>query len=181
MTLSRRDLIATGAIVGAVAASGLSACTPADIPNIDLPGKFFAAISMGRLAQARQWLSPAISLSLVSTAGSQRFAGPQDVVEAMNRMFSDEGFRMIGDKDDDHLGGMYWREMGPWQCSDMLKGGAVNLNNGCSSDVLETNVFNVFVDTDFPAKLIKTILMLQNRNLIAQLSFDLIRMRKRLL
>mgnify|MGYP003708661885 FL=1 len=90
----------------------------------------------------------------------------------MNRMFSDEGFRMIGDKDDDHLGGMYWREMGPWQCSDMLKGGAVNLNNGCSSDVLETNVFNVFVDTDFPAKLIKTILMLQNRNLIAQLSFD---------
>ena len=79
---------------------------------------------------------------------------------------------MIGDTHNARIGGLYWREMGPWQCSDMLKGGAVTLGGMCSDDHLENSLFNVFVDADFAAEAIRTILLLENRNLIAQLNFD---------
>lgn len=108
------------------------------------------------------------SLSLVSTAGSQRFEGPDDVAEALHRLLRVEGFSMIGDAKEVIAGGMYWRHLGPWLCSDMIKGGAVEL--GICADGLMNPVFNVLVDADWENEQIKTILLLENRNLIVQLS-----------
>ena len=113
MTMSRRELIAAGAVASALATGGLSACSYPDIPNIDLPGRYFAAIALGRLVKAREWADDEISLAIVSTVGTQRFEGADDVGEAIFKLFKSEGFTMVGDEVDTPYGGMYWRNLGP--------------------------------------------------------------------
>ena len=168
MTMSRRDIFAAGALVAALGAGATSACSPASIP-FDLPNKFFVAIAKGALVEARKSAHPSISLALVSTMGTQMFEGPEDVTEALHRLMTVEGFSMIGDSPlaEDVSGGMYWRGIGPWRCSDMLKGDAIQLDT-CGGGSHES-VFNVFVNIDGASDSVHTILLLENRNLIVQL------------
>ena len=169
MSISRRDVFAAGAIFAALGSSATSACSPPAFRELDLPNKFFAAIAKGALAEARKSAHPSISLAVVSTAGTQMFDGPDAVTEALNRFLRIEGFAMIGDSSlaQDAYGGMYWRDLGPWLCNDMLKGDAIEV--GSCDDALSHGVFNVFVNIDSATEKLRTILLLENRNLIAQL------------
>ena len=169
MTMSRRDVFAAGALVAALGAGATSACSPASV-TLDLPNKFFAPIAKGALVEARKSAHPSISLALVSTVGTQRFQGPEDVTEALYRLMTVEGFSMIGDSPlaEDVFGGMYWRDIGPWTCSDMLKGDAIEEPASCG-DALRESVFNVFVNIDGTGEKVQTILLLENHNLIVQL------------
>lgn len=123
------------------------------------------------MVEARKSAHPTISLALANTVGTQTFDGPKDVTEALYRLLNVEGFSMIGDspKAREAYGGMYWRELGPWQCSDMLKGDAIELGH-CEDGLLDS-VFNVFVNIEASSETIQTILLLENRNLIAQLGY----------
>lgn len=91
----------------------------------ELPGKFFGKVAVRRLVEAKRELAAEATLSLVTSEGAQLFSGRDDVAEAVHRLLNVEGFSMIGDSEGVAAGGFYWRAMGPWLCSDMVKGKAI--------------------------------------------------------
>ncbi len=171
MTISRRDILIGATIASTIATSStLSACSPASLDHLTGPGQFFALLARGEWVRAREMLADDASLSVVSSVGGQTFTDRQGIVELLGSMLQHEGFNMIGDNADQSQGGMYWRLIGPWLCSDMLRGDAVDMGN--CGDGLGSSVFNVFTDPVTVEDRIKTILLLENRNLVSQFAND---------
>ncbi len=71
---------------------------------------------------------------------------------------------MVGDGEGDAVGGMYWGQRGPWLCSDMLKGNAIEMGH-CGSDMWGS-IFNVYVDAFTVQDRLKTILLLQAQDFV---------------
>lgn len=161
MTVSRRDLFLAGTVAATIATVGsVSACLPASFPDSTLPGQYTKVKDM-RLLEAGNLLSKDATLVLATTMGVQNFVGAKEIGEAVHQLLAVEGFALVGDQDDINAGGMYWRQMGPWLCSDLLKGGAVEL--GVCDDGLSSSVFNVLAHVE--GDLIKSLIILENRNL----------------
>lgn len=172
MEFTRRNLIVGATVASSViAASSVSACSPPNFEVYDQPAKFFAKVAAGRAVEARAELTPNATLSLVTSEGAQFFTGREDVARIVDRLLGAEGFTMIGDTRSNKAGGMYWEPMGPWLCSDMVKGTVPQFEmNDCGKDWLRQSVLNVFVGIDYSQTgLIKSILVLENRSLSGQL------------
>ncbi|VVT17629.1 hypothetical protein ERY430_80052 [Erythrobacter sp. EC-HK427] len=166
MGISRRELIVGATVASTLAASAsVSACSPVDFEIPTLSGRFFALIGRGEWVQAKEYLAEDATLSVVSSAGGHLYSEPQAIVEVLGRLLSTEGFNMVGDgRGDDALGGMYWRQVGPWLCSDMLKGDAVTVS-GCGGDVWGS-MFSVLTDPFTVEGKLSTILLVESFDFI---------------
>ena len=170
--MDRRSLILTAGLATAALTTGAaSACSPLDVSVTELPARFFAKVAVGRLVEAKELLSASATLSLITSEGAQLFEGPRDVAEAVHRLLNIDGFSMIGDTKTSAMGGLYWITMGPWVCSDMVKGSAPQLEFGNCDDNLSNSLFNVFVNFG-PPQIIKTILLLENRRFSGKMAED---------
>lgn len=170
--MDRRSLITTAGLASAALSTGaLSACSPVDTSVNELPAKFFAKISVGRVAEARAELEPTATLSLVTTEGAQLFEGAGKVAAAVDRLLNVDDYSMIGDTRDIAMGGLYWTAMGPWACSDMVKGKAPQLQLSGCVDQFADPVLNVLVGLAGSMK-IANILILENRRLSGQMADD---------
>lgn len=170
--LDRRGLLVTAGIVSVIVSTGaVSACSPADTAVTQLPAKFFAKVAVGRLVEAKAELTTTVTLSLVTSEGAQLFKGPYEVAEAVHRLLNAEGFSMIGDTQDNAVGGFYWASMGPWLCSDMVKGEVPQLTiDNCQGGLMDP-VLNVFVGLQ-GSSAISRMLILENRRLSGQMTTD---------
>lgn len=172
MTVSRRDVALAIGLASAIAASSaVSACSPPPEQELgELPGHLFAMIAQRKLDEAKELVAADVRLSLMTTESQELFAGPANVVGTLSNLMHSKGLGMIGDSAEYAPGGMYWRILGPWICSDMLKGRAVDFSDTCNGGTGPQTILNVYVRLDESGDRVAQILLLESNHLVLQLS-----------
>jgi hypothetical protein len=156
--ITRREL-ATGLTVAGslIAATSVSACSPPPVPDqVREPHRqFFQAMSRRDYSLAEKFVDDASKLVIARDDYLSAFSG-KNIIAPLSNLITVEGFRIAGDTDDRVFGG-FWSSEYPWEISNFLPNGKIELGN-CGTE-LQSPILSIFCRMKSANKIAQLLIM----------------------
>jgi hypothetical protein len=156
--ITRRELATGLTIAGSlIAASSVSACSPPTVRDqVEEPHRqFFQALSLRDYRLAETFVDDASKLVIARDDNLSAFSG-KNLIAPISNLITVEGFRIAGDADGRMFGG-FWSSEYPWEISNLLPGGEIELGN-CGTE-LQTPILSIFCRMKSTQKIAQLLIM----------------------